>query len=175
MMYSENEYRYTEVAGVKSIELPYANGAFAMKVIIPQSPFYTLNTESLFTIDKALYEGKKSLVKLAFPSFKIKSETLLTDALKEMGIKRVFTSESQLNKISDAKVLYVDKVLQQAVIATDCKGTSAAAVTMIALETSASPEDGIMPIELSVNQPFYFLIEEKSTGTILFVGHVSKL
>ena len=53
------------------------------------------------------------------------------------------------------------------------EGTKAAAVTTIGMTTTSIPIDETP--YFVVNKPFVFLIREKSTGVILFIGKMGSL
>lgn len=176
MMYRRENFRYAEINGVKAIELPYTSGAFAMKVIMPESEGFLLDTGRLFTIDKALYEEEKTFVEIGIPSIELNSEMRLEDILQILGIRRIFNREkAELGKITKSDGLFIEMVKQQVVLATDMLGTSAAAVTLEGMSGSSGIEPVVPPVIVTIDRPFYFVIEEKSSGQILFMGHISKL
>jgi len=53
----------------------------------------------------------------------------------------------------------------------DEEGTEAAAVTSIGMITTSMPEITVF----KVDKPFLFVIREKSTGVILFIGKVGNV
>jgi serine protease inhibitor len=62
-------------------------------------------------------------------------------------------------------------VLQSARVDVDERGTRAAAVTVVtAIATAYRPET---PFELRLDRPFLWAIEDRRTGTILFLGIVT--
>jgi len=55
------------------------------------------------------------------------------------------------------------------------EGTEAAAVTAIEVSLlSAGPRDSAPPIPFFANRPFLYLIKERSTGAILFIGQMDE-
>jgi serine protease inhibitor len=62
-------------------------------------------------------------------------------------------------------------VKQQAYIDVNEEGTEAAAVTVVEMELTAMPDDLIY---FTVNRPFLFVIKEKDTNSIIFIGRVMK-
>ena len=55
-------------------------------------------------------------------------------------------------------------------ISTDEEGTEAAAVTTVGVEVTALPSP--RKVIFNANRPFLYLIQENSTGAILFMGAV---
>ena len=54
------------------------------------------------------------------------------------------------------------------------EGTEAAAVTVVGIEFTSIQEPPVTPV-FRVNKPFVFVIREKSTGVILFIGKMGKI
>lgn len=174
MMSKEDTVLYGENENAQFVDLPYGNGAFSMTVILPKTSRKTadiltgMNGESFNMLINSMTQRK---VKLFLPRFKTKNTYILNDALKSMGMKKAFdSSEAQLDGISDFKPLFVSFVQQDTYVEVTEEGTKAAAVTTIGINTTSLPIDDT-PVFL-VDKPFIFLIHEKSTGIILFVGKI---
>ena len=89
-----------------------------------------------------------------------------------MGMPTAFTEKADLSKISPpAGKLVVGFVKQNTYVAVDEVGTKAAAVTTIGIELTSAP---IIP-EFVADRPFLFVISEKQSNTIMFLGKVAKL
>jgi serpin B len=56
-------------------------------------------------------------------------------------------------------------------VSVDEKGTEAAAATAVAMQTESAPPE---PVAITIDRPFIFLIRDRATDTILFVGRVEK-
>ena len=67
------------------------------------------------------------------------------------------------------KDLLIQGVLHKAYIAVDEEGTEAAAATGIVVGLMAMPAGNVT---VNIDHPFLFLITDRSSGTILFVGRV---
>lgn len=177
MMSKEDTVLYGENENAQFVDLPYGNGAFSMTVILPKSGKTTadilqgLNSESFNELNKTMGQRK---VKIFIPRFQTKNTYILNDALKSMGMKKAFdSSKSQLDGISDFKPLFVSFVQQDTYVEVTEEGTKAAAVTTIGIYTTSLPVEDT-PVFL-VNKPFIFLIHEKSTGVILFIGKIGEV
>jgi serpin B len=94
--------------------------------------------------------------------------------MKAMGIKDAFTRNADFSTMSSSP-LYLGLLDQYTSIEVDEKGTEAAAVTVGGMLESAAPPSESTIIPFHMNRPFAFIIKEKSTGTILFMGKVTKL
>ncbi len=61
-------------------------------------------------------------------------------------------------------------MIHQAFIAVDEKGTEAAAATGVVMRATAAP---LKQVELRIDRPFLFVIQDDETSTILFMGRVA--
>ncbi len=68
--------------------------------------------------------------------------------------------------------LYIAKVIHQANIDVDERGTEAAAATAVVMAT-AGPGDQRTPIVVRADRPFLFVLTDVPSGTVLFIGRVA--
>ena len=141
MMHNYDDYNYCEYGGFEAIELPYGKGDYAMTVIMGKSED-KLSPEVMSGIVSAM---KKEYISLGL---------------------RKFETETDISEFPISLVKF-DSFRHVAKINVDEEGTEAAAVTVIG-DAAIAPN---APRELVFNQPFYFVITQKSTGVILFVGY----
>ena len=74
------------------------------------------------------------------------------------------------NLAGDPRCLFLSDVIHKAFVAVDEEGAEAAAATLqIAIPMSGS---ALPPVEFTVDWPFIFLIRDRATGTVLFIGRV---
>jgi serpin B len=76
---------------------------------------------------------------------------------------------ADLSGISTAEQLYVSDVIHEAFIAVDEDGTEAAAATAVIIATTSAP---VSMVELNVDHPFLFFLQDRATGAVLFLGRV---
>jgi len=89
-----------------------------------------------------------------------------------MGMEIAFnTALADFTRINPDGNLFIDEVLHKTFIKVDEEGTEAAAVTSVGIGLTAMPET----IYFRVDRPFVFLIRERHSGTILFIGKVLEL
>ena len=110
-------------------------------------------------------------VDLKLPRFETESSTEdLIGTLKTMGIKRVFDSFfAEVPNLCEDRV-YISMMLQKARIKVNESGSEAAAVTVAQVTKCTSVSRPEEPVKFYANHPFVYVIREKSTGVILFVG-----
>ncbi|MEA5126549.1 MAG: serpin family protein [Proteiniphilum sp.] len=174
MMKQTAKFNYTENENMQLVQLPYGNQAFSMMVLLP-SDGKKLQDVVTTTRQEGYWEGVKSAlheaeVDLSLPKFKTEYSKKLNEVLSKMGMGIAFSDAADFSRMSDVSAK-IDFVKHDTYISTDEVGTEAAAVTTVGMiETSlpAQPKKVIF----NANRPFIYLIQENSTGAILFMGAV---
>ncbi len=117
-------------------------------------------------------------VQLFLPRFSIDTRASLVPALKALGVDIAFdpaaadfsgihVPESALDGI------FISKVIHQANISVDEKGTIAAAATAITFDTGGcTAPDPLKTITVRFDRPFLFVLRDVETGAVLFMGRV---
>lgn len=112
------------------------------------------------------------------PKFKYDYQLSLKNDLQEMGITDIFDEEkSQLTEIT-GKVEPVNELIHKANIEFTQNGIKAAAVTVTGAGGGGPQvfdyiyEVPVEKIELNFNKPYMYLIRDKETGEVWFVGSV---
>jgi serine protease inhibitor len=111
-------------------------------------------------------------IQLQLPKFEYKyNEEQMKPILSDMGMGIAFDSDNaDFTRINSNGGLYISRVLHKTYIKTDEEGSEAAAVTAVEIGvTSVGPDQ---PYYFTIDRPFVYFIQEKSTGTILFIGTV---
>lgn len=155
--------------------LPFGNGAFRMQILLPNEGVGL--EQCINTLDGTLWEQcrlEASIAKLVLkiPKYKVYTHMEQQDALKAMGVKRVFETNAELGKLTSKRTLDEKLTTWQACsFEVDEEGAVAAAVTSWNGRTmeSYSPV-----VEFFVTRPFLFMVTEQSTGAFLFIGKVNK-
>jgi len=164
---------------LQCVEMPYGNEAFSMVVILPADG---TNIEQLIDyLDNTKWQNILNYlfmqnINLKLPRFKIECEMNLSGSVKNIGIKRIFIPRvAEFENIVDTKVvkdLHVSRIKQKTFVEVNEEGTEAAAVTVIGITGESIGVPG--PISFFANHPFLYLIKEKSTGAILFIGRMDE-
>jgi serpin B len=178
MMHQTSQQLYYSDEVLAWTTLPYGNGAFRMMFVLPnedvsfaevfdklRDPDYLLTTESL---------AAEREISLFVPKFKLEYETSLNGTLTDMGMGIAFDRYKadllNLGYPPPGENLYVSNVKQKTFIDVNEEGSEAAAVTSIEISlTTAGPSQ---PTVFYANRPFLFLIQEVSSGVILFAGKI---
>lgn len=110
---------------------------------------------------------KRCRIELTLPKFRSEYDTSLKEALCGMGMDLPFGERAQFGGISETP-LYIDNVIQKSFISVDEEGAEAAAVTSVSMNMmSARPQQ---KITMTIDRPFLYIIRERKTGSLLFIG-----
>uniref|UniRef100_A0A0G2JYK0 Serpin family A member 3N n=1 Tax=Rattus norvegicus TaxID=10116 RepID=A0A0G2JYK0_RAT len=104
---------------------------------------------------------------LRMPKFSISTDYSLKEVLPELGIKKVFSQQADLSRITGTKDLYVSQVVHKAVLDVDETGTEATAATGVATVIRRQPRT------LNFNRPFMVVITDMDSQSILFVAKIT--
>ena len=120
--------------------------------------------------------GQHQRVRLAapvgLPKFKLTQSWALGDILKKMGLIQAFDMEKAdftniAKRENTGENLFIQSVVHKAFVEVNEEGTEAAAATGISFgATSAAPNSFI------VDRPFIFMIYDRKTNNILFMGRI---
>ena len=162
--------KYAENELYQMVWLPYGNKTYQMEIILPRKG-KTLDevVEHLNGTNWQL-EGQSTMVSVKLPRFETSTGIDLKDIMSALGMPSVFSCEdadlSNLCMDNNGENLFVSNMKQVAKIKLNEQGTIAAAVTI----DWTTGSDGSKPVEFYANHPFLYVISERSTGIILFIG-----
>ncbi|BBH23748.1 serine protease inhibitor [Paenibacillus baekrokdamisoli] len=176
MMAQKASLTYKESEHFKAVRLPYGDGKWSMTVVLPNEGITLPEAETELLKDASSWrEGfTQGMAEIELPRFKLQYGTSLIDALKTLGMKQSFDKEKAdfSGMTKSRQSLYVNGAIHKTFIEVNEQGTEAAAVTSITTAaTAAAPMD---PFKLRVDRPFFFTIEDQTTGAILFLGSVTQ-
>ncbi|MBN1135598.1 MAG: SRPBCC domain-containing protein [Anaerolineae bacterium] len=174
MMTQEHTFRYGESSDVQVLELPYVGGDLAMIILLPRKVDGLVELETALTVENLekwtgdLWDGQ---VRVLLPRFKVSQGFKLNDALISMGMGDAFDQSKANFSGMDGCVgsLYIAAALHKAFVDVNEEGTEAAASTAVVMGLRYAPPP---PPVFRADHPFVFMIREKSTGSILFLGRV---
>ena len=166
--------------GFSIVELPYKGDEVQMLLLAPNDPTKLTDVEALLSeanLERWNRELKKRATHVFLPRFELDKETNLNSILQEMGMRRAFRSPATQDGAdfsgvsSSSNEMFVSTVRHKAILQVNEEGTEAAAVTVMDAADSAAPQK-MVPFTptFRADRPFCFLIRNKATGTILFMG-----
>ena len=165
------KFNYAETEDLQIIELPYSGKEISMLILLPKDDKLDILQKSL-TIDKLTElknEMKERKIDVYMPKFKFETKYFMAEDLAQMGMPTAFDPiKADFSGMTGNKELYISKVIHQAFVEVNEEGTEAAAATAVVMLKSAMMSDRFI-----ADHPFIFIIQDKTTGTILFLGRVS--
>jgi serpin B len=174
MMTQTKTFTYRRGTGYQAVRLPYQDECLAMYIFLPDtnsSPEKLLgimNGDIWQRVTKPGFSEKEGTVVL--PKFKLEYSVELEQPLQALGMKKAFDMK-KADFSGIATNLYISAARQKTFIEVKEEGTEAAAVTGIGVPEAGGIEmPPPNPFQMIVDRPFLFLIEDKQTGTILFMG-----
>ncbi|HET7733139.1 MAG TPA: serpin family protein [Paludibacter sp.] len=173
MMYQKDTFNYAEDDKAQYLDMPYGNKAFSMTVILPNEGKTTADVLNNITVESwnnTLQSMTEQEMDVYMPRFKTKNKFLLNDELKKMGMKLAFDGPADFTGIANDDLL-ISRVIHDTYVEVTEEGTEAAAVTVVEIIKTSMP---INPV-FRVNKPFIYVIREKSTGVILFIGKMGNV
>lgn len=165
---------YSQGSDYQALDLGYEGANVSMTLILPaeggMEAFLTsLNASKLENIVAGL---RSTTVNLSLPKFTFESSIepgLLLDA---MGMSAAFNPNlADFSGISGRRDLFIGNIVHKGFISVDEKGTEAAAATGVRADTDFVTT----PVTLSFNRPFLFVIRDRDTGLVLFMGKVASI
>ncbi len=181
MMHQTESFGLAAADGARVLELPYQGGAVSMLVVLPDDAKglgaieAKLDAAKLDTWARAM---KPTSVRVALPKFEIDPAASLSVGamLKELGMPSAFSRKADFRKIANPKNadegLMISAVFHKAFVKVDEKGTEAAAASAVVMaeKGAAMPAAGV---EFTADHPFLFVVRDRATGLVLFVGRVA--
>jgi serpin B len=150
----------------QAVELPYGKGDLSMVVVVPDDldAFAgNVDPDGLRQIFDAISEQG---IHLHLPKFSFSSDVALDETLQRMGIRSAYGASADFSGMTGRPGLFLDTVQHEAFIEVDEAGTEAHAATGAAMAVSHGPT-------IMVDRPFFFVIRDRPTGAILFLGRVT--
>lgn len=175
LMIKSEKAKYFEGDGFQLAELPYKSHDLSMVVLLPKKHDGMRDLEKQLTaanLTQWLQAARPHQVNLSLPKFKTTSEFSLKNALVAMGMTDAFDQlKADFSGMSSRDRLFISAVVHKAFVDVHEQGTEAAAATAVVVSLTSAPI-ALPKAEFHVNRPFLFLIRERQTGSVLFLGRV---
>ena len=162
MMSIKERFNYYEDKEIQIVELPYTKDSMSAIIILPNKDtnindfINELDDEKLQKLLKRMY---KEIVKLSLPKFELEFSGLLNDVLKKMGMDEPFNQvAADFTGMKDLSDIYIEKVIQKTYLKVDEKGTEAADVTAVVINTKSIP----IEFSMTVDRPFLFMLRNQN-------------
>ncbi len=175
MMHQTEVFSAYEGKNMDMVEFAYGDKKFCMDVILPhegKNLDECMKDFSSKTFSAYVNDSYGRDVVVSMPRMELKFKTSLVQPLMNMGMTLPFSNEfADFTGISDHRV-FIDEIIQATYVKMDEEGTEAAAVTAAFANDCTSIGSEPTPLIFNMNRPFVFIIREKDSNTILFMGKV---
>ena len=171
MMFQKKKFGYAEVGDVKVLEMPYVGKRLAMVVLLPQAADGLPRLEQGLSMAKLrdwLGQLTECEVNVSLPKFRIEwGTTDLVKPLQALGMRKAFEpGAADFPGLADCPS-FITHVLHKSYVDVGEEGTEAAAATGVMMARSVS-----LVKSLRADHPFLFLLRDRQTGSILFLGRL---
>ena len=157
--------------GCEILELPYERDRLAMYILLPTEKDGLAALESKLTF-RSLISALAGLcprrLSVAIPRFEITVSSELSQQLRPMGISVAFSSGADFSGLAQGD-LSISVALHKAFVSVDEEGTEAAAASVVLIGRRVFPP---LDQDFIADHPFIFLIRDKKTGSIVFLGRL---
>lgn len=171
LMFKDGNFSYLEHDHFQAVKLLYEGDRFQAIFILPNqgvSSFIELLNAENWQEWKQKMQDKPGTIYL--PQFTFEFEIELKEMLENLGMKTAFHNADFSNMFKNPVDAKISGVKHKSFIEVNEEGTEAAAVTSIEIKEAAA--EITEPFHLEFNRPFFFVIEDTATETILFIGEV---
>jgi serine protease inhibitor len=170
MMTQTGKFTYLEEKTFQILEMDYLGKSLSLAAILPKTANGLSELEKNLTLENVndwLSRLVEKQVSVYFPRFTFSAKFLLAETLKTMGMTDVFSAPpADFSGMDGRKDLAIHEVIHEARVDVRERGTEAAAAS-VTTESASFAET-----EFVADHPFIFLIRDKQSGSILFIGRV---
>jgi len=178
MMSRKGRIKLLSGKGFQAASLPYKGGGLSMVILLPDAVDGLQELEKQLTADnlklwlRELDRSPSPETILSLPKFKLETEYDVVPSCRALGIKDAFDSRGNADFSGmgwKKGALWISQIKHKAFVEVNEEGTEAAAATAVVMQTTAARK----PTTFRADHPFFFLIRDNMTGTILFLGRVT--
>jgi serine protease inhibitor len=160
-----------ELDGLKVLEMPYVGNRLSMIILLPEKVDGLAKLEQQLKMEN-LQKWLSSVsfsqypVQVSLPKFKIAGEFELKQTLSQMGMSSAFADSADFSGMNGKKDLYLSAVVHKTFVSVNESGTEAAGAGGIVAGVRGGGR------LFQADHPFIFLIRDKQSNSILFLGRV---
>ena len=173
LMHLQANFAYAETNGVQMLELPYTGQRLSMLVLLPKAVDGLQALEGTLsqpTLESWLGRLRQAKVNVFLPRFKLTARFSLGRTLAQMGMPDAFSPAADFSGMDGARDLFISAVVHKAYVDVNEEGTEAAAATGTVMKMLAIRPVPVMTFR--ADHPFLFLIRDRTSGSILFLGRM---
>ena len=176
MMTQKSFFGYRESKDLQVLEMSYKGGNLSMVVLLPKKIDGLSELETQLN-PQSLKEWTSNLsithIEVYIPRFTTTRSSNLKKILESLGMIDAFSDSADFSGMEPKKELKISDVVHKAFIDVDEAGTEAAAATAVVMGVKSALPPRDLP-QFIADHPFLYLIRDKQTGTILFMGRLTE-
>lgn len=171
-----------DMGGYQVVSIPYAGGRFDYVALVPDAVDGLARMEA--GLGSGLWPALRDLpqreVELHLPKLRLEPPPVrLGAALRSMGLRGAFNEPPGSANFGrmvrpPEPMPWLSEVVHKTFLELDESGTEAAAATGSIMVATSAPAPGAVPKVVRVDRPFLFLVREKVSGVVLFLGRVTR-
>ena len=170
MMYQHKRVYYMEDATCQTLRLPYGNESYCMTVFLPREDKTIDEVLSLLESgqwDDRYRQMEVQEVDVKLPRMDVTTNLPLNDAVQALGMKRAFDADyAEFPRLCNQNT-YLYLLKQNVRLTIDEEGTEATSISGGTIVFDP-------PVyKFHANRPFLYVISEKSSGLIYFIGQMT--
>ncbi len=178
MMYRKGRIKLLREKGFQAASLPYKGDRLSMVILLPEEIEGLAGLEKHLTSQNiqnwltGLDRSPAVETRIFVPRFRLETAYDLASPFKSLGIKDAFDKSGCADFTGTGwkkGELWIAQVKHKAFVEVNEEGTEAAAATAVEMATKSIPNYPVF----RADHPFFFLIRDNITGTILFLGRVT--
>ena len=172
MMSMNSTFKYLYGEGFTMLDLPYTTGSTSMVILLPDrdSSLEELHDRITWSNMKLWLDrldgSRKESVAVQIPKFSMTMRFDLADTLAAMGMPHAFRG-ADFSGMTGTRDLFISDVVHKACIDVSEEGTESAAATAVIMKRGGGAPAFV------ADRPFFFLIRDMGTGTLLFMGRMT--
>lgn len=173
-MAQSGDYKYFETPDFQAVSLPYGKqGRFSLDIFLPNqksnlAAFYKTLTAKNWQSWISQFRTRAGSVQI--PRFKLEYTTQLKQALSALGMGIAFDPTQATFANLSSVPTHIGQVTHKTFIDVNEAGTEAAGTTAVGIRATSIPVDP--PFKFMVDRPFFCVIRDRQTGTLLFMGSI---
>ncbi len=170
-MNQEGAFAVGHGSGWTAVALPYKGDQLEMDVIVPDDLAQFEKGLDAATLDRVVASMQPAGINLALPKFEFRTRfDNLKDPLGKLGVIDAFDSDrADFSGMTTDAHVFLSAVVHEAFVHVDEQGTVAAGATGGVMSKASA----MVTTPLRVDKPFVFLVRDRATGAIVFLGRVT--
>ncbi|MHC4992974.1 MAG: serpin family protein, partial [Planctomycetota bacterium] len=169
MMHVAGSFEHHADREATLVRMPFDGDRLEMVMVVPTERHGLAALEAGLTserLDGWLQATRPRTVDLHMPKFSTGSRYELSNDLASMGMPLAFTAAADFSGMT-SRGCFISVVAHETFIEIDEQGAEAAAATGVVMSRGAPPS-------VRIDQPFLYMIRDRETGSILFLGRLAE-